>query len=369
MKMIGARLIAASCLIGLIAVLLSIVRYSDFFRTWLLRVPRVGFVLYGLAGGDVPPYFDWRIFEREAEWTKPGDVFIVSGGKTGSTWLCNIVHEIRTRGNPPIFTDIYNEVPLVEFVYYPGQSMQERIEILNNASKKYSLSVYKTHLKPPMLKLRSDAKYILIVRNVEDIVASLKPFLQSHSPVFAKMWGGFPIQAGMSIDAISKSEYENYVLNDMGGGQSQLDVFVLDFLRGWWPYRNHSNIMFVHYHDLLTDFGSQLERLASFMGIHLSPDEMTLIEHRISFDFMSKHRSRFNLQHILDASKARGKVPADVFFLSGQLMDRGPSRSGIRELDDELVKKIRLRTNKVFGQKIANWVENGGEFPRNENMP
>jgi hypothetical protein len=89
----------------------------------LLKIPKVGFIIYAMAGGKVPPFFDSDIFKPENSklWATTNDVFISSAGKSGSTWLMNTVHEIRTKGRPEPFRDIYEEVPFVEFMYYPGE--------------------------------------------------------------------------------------------------------------------------------------------------------------------------------------------------------------------------------------------------------
>ena len=120
-------------------------------------------------------------------------------------------HYIRARGKPEPFRDIYEEVRWLEFVYYPGQTIEERVEILKKTGQRYPYSIYKTHEAPPNIQLRDDARYIFAVRNAVDAMASLRPFFRGTLKSFSDWWGGFPPMAG-SPDDVSDEEYEKFVL-------------------------------------------------------------------------------------------------------------------------------------------------------------
>ena len=132
------------------------------------------------------------MFENEQLWSRDNDVFLVVPAKSGTTWLMATLHYIRGHGNPPPFRDVYEEIMWPEFIYYPGQTLEERVELYRNVSKKYPFSIYKTHKGPPELKIRKNAKYIICVRNFFDVAASFRSFLRHHCESFAAFWGGFP---------------------------------------------------------------------------------------------------------------------------------------------------------------------------------
>ena len=58
-----------------------------------------------------PPYFDTTVFERFE--LREGDVFVSTTGKSGTTWCCNIVHQLLSNGAD--FNDINDVVPWIEF--------------------------------------------------------------------------------------------------------------------------------------------------------------------------------------------------------------------------------------------------------------
>lgn len=87
-------------------------------RHVVLKIPKVGFVLYAMLGGSVPGYISREAWEREAEWVRPGDVFVTIGAKSGTTWMLQTVQQIRTRGKLTDYADILMEIPWAEFVQY-----------------------------------------------------------------------------------------------------------------------------------------------------------------------------------------------------------------------------------------------------------
>jgi len=331
----------------------------------LLKVPRVGFILFSLAGGPLPPFFAFGVFEDSLtkRWMRPGDVFVASCGKCGSTWMMAIVHEIRSKGSPPPFRDIYLEVPFPELVYYPGQPLEERVEFLRNVSARHSFAAYKTHYHPPLLKLREDAKYLIGIRSFVDAVASLEPFVRSHGVEFAKMWGGFPPQAGQTVPLLKDKAYEKYVMDDMGGGKSELQVFLTEFLAAWWPYRNQENVLFVHYANLISNSYEELGKIADFLGVKLDNSALAKVVEHTSFQYMKSHSGKFSLRHVFDDFKARGKMPQEVFFMAGDLISTGPGRDGKNDLGEHLVQRIEREVERMFGPVIARWIEKGGPVP------
>ena len=81
----------------------------------------------------------------------------------------------------------------------------------------YPFRVFKSHLTPRTaegegalpVRERPGVKFVAMVRNGLDVVASRIPFHEAHSPDFRAMWGGFPPQAGpgATARAVHKSPY------------------------------------------------------------------------------------------------------------------------------------------------------------------
>ena len=163
-------------------------------------------------------------------------MFAAVPGKSGTTWLINTLHHIRSRGSPPPFRDIYEEARWPELWYYPGQSLEDRIRLLKETASRYPFAIYKTHSSGIQLAVRGDAKYIICVRNAVDVVASLFPFLRNHDVGFAKMWGGFPPQAGEPEAPTDMALFEHQVLKDMGMASPLSTFFSFNPLSTFGPF-------------------------------------------------------------------------------------------------------------------------------------
>ena len=63
------------------------------------------------------PGFISRSIQQQIAW-RDGDIVISVPLKSGTTWMMNIVHQLRVGGDPD-FVDIYAEVPWLELVPRP----------------------------------------------------------------------------------------------------------------------------------------------------------------------------------------------------------------------------------------------------------
>jgi hypothetical protein len=281
------------------------------------------------------------------------------------------LHLLRNRGSPKPFRDVYEEVPWIEFVYYPGQSMEERIRHLNVASSRHELNVYKSHACPPAVPVRDDIKYIVIVRNPFDVAASGREFFANHGKKFADMWGGFPPTAGEDT-LMPEDEWEKLLLSDRGDGKSIVDSLAVDILRNWWPYRNRTNVLILHYADRLRDDATQVKRMAEFLHLNLTSNEIQSVVDQVKFSEMKKVQEKVQMRYIFDEYKDKGLIPRDVFLLrtdtKGSMLQRGPNRSGNDELSIQFRERFQTTLEKSFGPKTLEWYMKGGRLPIEEDL-
>jgi hypothetical protein len=337
---------------------------------YLLRVPKIGFVLYHMAGGFIPGYFDPRIFSYEHLWKREGDVIVSTCTKCGTTWLLQTAHHMRFKGRTPEFNDLHTETPWLELVYYPGQPMEERINILKRSHEKSAISVFKTHFQPPILSLRDDAKYLVGVRSIIDVAASLRQFFPNHDVHFARMWGGFPVVAGQPPGGDDAEQiYEHMFLKDVGNGRSMVDVLDLDLIKGWWPYRNRTNVMFVHYLDRIKDHRGSLRRIANFLGIQMTHNEFEVVAEKTSFASMKAESHKYDFGCLFDEFRARNLIPPEMKSITKDLVNTGPKRSGKDELSPKFVENIKRKVERDFGPAIAKYLLEGGDLPAEAELP
>ena len=59
---------------------------------------------------------------------------------------------------------------------------------------------------------------------------------------------------------------------------------LLDYVAGFWRYRMLPNLLFLHYDDMSDDLEGEMARLANFLGIARSPNEIKALCEHARFD-------------------------------------------------------------------------------------
>lgn len=83
-------------IVALVAVSLGcIVKFAPHL---FFKIPNVGFILWALSGGALPPFIDDAPFKEDNNgWLKDGDVIVSTGAKAGTTWMLFCAHQIRVK--------------------------------------------------------------------------------------------------------------------------------------------------------------------------------------------------------------------------------------------------------------------------------
>lgn len=204
---------------------------------------------------------------------------------------------------------------------------------------------FKTHSSPPDLPFRSDVKYLVVVRNPEEVVVSLKAFMAKHSPDFLKWWGA-PAEAFEFPDV--DSFYQGVC---KGAG---FDVGLFTFVKEWMERRGESNVMMIHYSDMVKDHEGSIKKIADFLGYGPYTDqEWADILELTSFSWMKKHEMKFEAKTIWE-------VPA---LMNGAMMRQGSFGLARKEgISEEVAKEIRGRGERVLtDETMLEWMYNGGD--------
>jgi hypothetical protein len=267
---------------------------------------------HGPAGepGGLPPWIDVTIQQR-IRW-RDGDIVVAVPPKSGTTWTMNIVHQLRSGGDAE-FPDIYTEVPWIEFVPGPGRSTDDLVAGFD-AMPDHRRRAFKSHAAPPTLPFQRagvdpDVRYVVVVRNPDEALASFRPFLAAHSDAWFDLWE-------VPRDAIVGPDLETFFA---GVGSEALVPMVFGFVASWWPLRHEPNVLLLHYADLKRDRESAVRRIAEFLGFQPTDAQWPAILEHTSFEWMKAHESKFELAsvaavRVLDpgAMIRRGRVGASA---------------------------------------------------------
>lgn len=198
---------------------------------------------------------------------RPDDVFVATYPKCGTTWLQQIVHGLRTRGDMD-FDEITAVVPWLE----PAHDMGIDLDAPQRATPR----AFKTHLTWELVP--KGGRYIVAVRDPKDVLVS-----QFH------FWEGWFFEAGsVSMDDLA----EHFFL------EPTMPMRYWNHLVSWWPQRANPNVLMLCYEDMRQDLPGTVRRVAQFMGVPLDDALLDIVVRQSSFEFMRTHARQFD-DHLL----------------------------------------------------------------------
>lgn len=195
---------------------------------------------------------------------RPGDVFIESYPKCGTTWMQFIVFCIYNDGDTPKdLVDFLRRSPFLEFL---GAESAEKLP---------RPGAIKTHLPYGMQRISPDARYIYVARNPYDCCVSF----YHHTRLF-------PIYE--FEDGTFDEFFERFLRGKVDFG----DYFEHNL--SWFEHRNDVNVLFLTYEDLKRDPKKGILSVAHFLGkeyerkLHRDPTALEKILNATSKESMQK---------------------------------------------------------------------------------
>ena len=137
--------------------------------------------------------------------------------------------------------------------------------------------IFKTHLRYGELP-KGPYKRIYVARNGKDVLVSCYYFFLAHSPF--------------------KGSFEEFFQKFMVGNVPPGSWF--RHVSEWSAHAADSNVLFLRYEDLVSDFERTLMRIATFLEVSVSKEKFASIAERSSFQFMKQHEDKFGfLQEVM----------------------------------------------------------------------
>ncbi len=293
--------------------------------------------------GGPPPWIDESLQQRVA-W-RDGDIVISVPPKSGTTWMMNIVHQLRSGGDPN-FADVYREVPWLELVASPTTDRDAIVAGFDNMPVTRRRA-FKTHAGPPTLPFRAkgsgaDVRYVVVARNPDEAIASSRPFLASHSDEWCDVWN-------VDKQAIIGPDLDAFIA---GFATHAFVPMIFSLVAAWWPLRHEPNVMLVHYSDLKREPQATLPRIAEFLDFAVRDADWPAIYEYTSFQWMKENEDRFELRTVTDP-------PA---LDPGAMMRKGrlgaSAEDGITPAISQMIAEVG---NSILTDEHAhNWLYNGG---------
>jgi len=197
---------------------------------------------------------------------RDGDIIIVGPPKCGSTWMQQILHQIRSKGDES-FDDIYSVVWYIRNPKgYTGFNL--------NGEQVCNPRVYKQHDAYGIIETTEKQKRIVILRDPYDACYSWLKFIDGY-------FG--------SDEEISEDELVD-LLHKFHSGNVNANFKCMST---WWQHRTDPHVKIVFYEDLKRDLRFMIRNIADFAEISLSDSELDRVTELCSFEYMAKHKEKF----------------------------------------------------------------------------
>ncbi|HRW07139.1 MAG TPA: sulfotransferase domain-containing protein [Caldilineaceae bacterium] len=208
---------------------------------------------------------------------QPTDVVITPYGKSGTTWLQQIVHGLRTRGDMD-FDDISRVVPWLETSYDLGIDL--------HAPQRGHPRAFKSHLN--WHDVPKGGRYIVSVRNPKDVLVSGFRFAE----------GWFFEPGSISIEEHAR---DGMLKPDNRGYWKHL--------LSWWEVRKQGNVLLLSYEAMRRDLDTTVRTVADFVDIALDDELYAIVMRQSSLDFMLRHKDKFDDKLMREHSERVAGLP------------------------------------------------------------
>lgn len=191
-----------------------------------------------------------------------GDIVISTPPKSGTTLMQGIVHSL-------LWPDGEAPGPFLALSPWVDLRVAPIEELAAGLAAQTHRRFLKTHSPADCVPMREDVSYIVVYRDGRDAIVS-----------WANHRAKFLSAAMEDLNAKAAADGIEPLRTDFDG--EDMDYLVDEWFREassvphlatWWPLRDESNVLFVHYADLLADLHGQMRRVAEFLRIDV-PGEL-----------------------------------------------------------------------------------------------
>ena len=283
---------------------------------------------------------------------RENDVFVSTYPKSGTTWMQFVAHNIRLLRENQFadeekamnFNEITEKVPwdiLAEDCRTVGTigGFQDLRAGQSITDPKNGLRLYKSHESVETIAKRKEgmARYIIVVRNPEDVFHSFHQFL--------------PAYCGIDPNEISAEVFCEAIF----AGASHSGQY-WEWNMNWFKFaeKHKERVLMVCFEDMKEDLSTVIRKVARFMGEdYVAISDLKEMCRRGSFEYMREHKTKFDDHFVRNKVKKQMGIPDDApEFLVGKVREAGGKiGDGKKKLPTSVQKRLEERWNDVFGKE------------------
>lgn len=281
-------------------------------------------------------HFDSTIWNDFA--FRDDDIVVATYGKSGTTWMQQIVGQLLFGGDPGI--EVATMSPWLDLRVPPKA---EKLPVVEAQTHRRFL---KTHLPVDALVFSPRAKYIYIGRDGRDVVWSLYNHHANANRAWYEALNDTPGRVGPPIEPPT-SDVRQYWRDWMDRDGYPFWPF-WENVRSWWSLRNLPNVMLVHFADLKRDLPGQIRRVAAFLDISVDESNWGAVVEHCSFDWMKQNAPK--------------SAPLGGVFWDGGarvFINKGTNGRWTDTLTADDVNEYESRAVAELGADCARWLASG----------
>jgi hypothetical protein len=200
------------------------------------------------------------------------DVFVATQMKCGTTWMQQVVYEVLSRGHGDLSDSGHRHMYALSPWIETYQSVY-----LDNAPRvgERQQRIIKTHMPAKLTPYSERARYIYVLRHPVACFASCIDFLRMLAGPFAQDMPG--MVKWFCSDEMLWTTWPEHA-------------------EGWWRWaQERSNVLFVHYEQMLDDLPGIVRQVANFLDTPLTDAELARVVERSGFEYMKEHEGVFEM--------------------------------------------------------------------------
>lgn len=277
------------------------------------------------------------------------DIVVTTSYKSGTTWMQQILHLLIFKDTPDALP-VGLVSPWIDARFHgPLEEVVAGLEAQNHRR------FLKSHLPLDGLPYHPQVKYVVVARDARDVFMSFWNHYRNYTDdVMARLndrtgWSGDSLPDPPAEDAI-QAVWRGWMTRGWFEWESEGWPFWsnLHHTQTYWPHRDLDNIELFHYSDMLIDLPGQVARLADYLDIELTNDELARVAESATFDQMKKAFAPMD-----DMLRNAFKGGSDAFIFKGT---NGRWRDVLDAQDLALYEAAKKR---VLTPDCAAWLEAG----------
>jgi len=271
----------------------------------------------------------WRAYDH-----RPGDIFICTPAKCGTTWMQTIVASLLWPDGD--FPGTAMEIG----VWFDGL-IYDFDEIKARYAAQTHRRYIKTHTPADGIPIFDTAKYIVVGRDGRDAFMSLFNHARHLRADLIARLNAEAVKRGVEpttkFDGDIHGFFEAWIS----------DAPLMRHIASWWELRDEPNVLFVHFGDLKRDLEREMRRVGAFLEIEVHEASWPEAVARCTFEEMRENSGKVgDFERVFEGG-------AKSFLFKGT---NGRWREVLTEAE---LYRYHRRVEELLSPEAARWLEHG----------